>query len=187
MYLVLAQLWKYAENVNPLNNHFGTLESKSGLNGTWIWAGKHWDKKDLIKRGLPDVIVTVTSNSENSQAIILDGDGEDGEFVKDQQCKKATRVWIVNSFSAQRWKIDGSTLKNKEGLWKSVDSWTFKVKDSTEDDGLIYIENTSKAKVLEATSDGKVIQEELVEDKAHQLWRKGTPDGHDSEFVKKTM
>ena len=92
MYLVLAQLWKYAENVNPLNNHFGTLESKSGLNGTWIWAGKHWDKKDLIKRGLPDVIVTVTSNSENSQAIILDGEGEDGEFVKEQQCKKATGV-----------------------------------------------------------------------------------------------
>ena len=41
---------------------------------------------------------------------------------------------------------------------------------------MIYIENTSKTKVLEATSDGKVIQEELVEGKAHQLWKKGTPD-----------
>ena len=30
---------------------------------------------------------------------------------------------------------------------------------------------------MEATSDGKVIQEELVEGKAHQLWKKGTPDG----------
>ena len=38
---------------------------------------------------------------------------------------------------------------------------------------------------MEATSDGKVIQEKLVEGKAHQLWKKGTPDGHDSEFVKK--
>ena len=41
---------------------------------------------------------------------------------------------------------------------------------------MIYIENTSKAKVLGATSDGKVIQEFLVEGKADQLWKKGKPD-----------
>ena len=41
---------------------------------------------------------------------------------------------------------------------------------------MIYIENTSKAKVLGATSDGKVIQEFLVEGKADQLWKKGEPD-----------
>jgi hypothetical protein len=52
---------------------------------------------------------------------------------------------------------------------------------------LIYIENTSKAKVLEATNDGKVIQEELVEGKARQLWKRRTPDGLDSEFVKKNI
>ena len=39
-------------------------------------------------------------------------------------------------------------LKNKAGLWKSVDSWIFKPKN----DGLISIENTSKAKVLETTN-----------------------------------
>ena len=131
----------------------------------------------------------MTSNSENSQAIILDGEGEDGEFVKEQQCKKATGVWIVNSFSAQRWKIDktdGNILKDKEDLWKSVDCWTFRYKDPTKEYGLIYIENTSKAKVLEATNDGKVIQEELVEGKARQLWKR-TPDGLDSEFVKKNI
>ena len=50
--------------------------------------------------------------------------------------------------------------------------WIFKPKD----DDLIYIENTSKAKVLGATSDGKVIQEFLVEGKADQLWKKGEPD-----------
>ena len=53
---------------------------------------KQWDKKDHIKRGLPEVIVTVTSDGEKRQAITLDGDGEDGEFVKEQQCKKVTRV-----------------------------------------------------------------------------------------------
>ena len=63
-------------------------------------------------------------------------------------------------------------LKNKAGLWKSVDSWIFKPKN----DGLISIENTSKRKVLGATSDGKVIQEVFVEGKADQLWKKGKLD-----------
>ena len=63
-------------------------------------------------------------------------------------------------------------LKNKTGIWKSDDLWIFK----TEEDDLIYIENTSNKKVLEATSDGKVIQEFLVEGKADQLWKKGEPD-----------
>ena len=63
-------------------------------------------------------------------------------------------------------------LKNKGGLWKSVDSWISK----TEDDGLIYIQNTSKTKVLGAKSDGEVIQEVFAEGKANQLWKKGRPD-----------
>ena len=63
-------------------------------------------------------------------------------------------------------------LKNKEGIWKSVDSWVFKPKG----DDLIYIENTSKTKVLETTNDNKVILEDFEEDKAEQLWKKGKPD-----------
>ena len=65
-------------------------------------------------------------------------------------------------------------LKNKAGLWKSVDLWIFKPKDNDS----IYIENTSKSKVLAAASDGKVIQE--VKGKAFQLWKKGNldPEGY---------
>jgi hypothetical protein len=63
-------------------------------------------------------------------------------------------------------------LKNKAGLWKSVDSWIFKTKHGD----LIYIENTSKTKVLGATSDGKAIQEVFLEGKTDQLWKKGKPD-----------
>ena len=66
-------------------------------------------------------------------------------------------------------------LKNKAGLWKSVDSWIFKTKDID----LILIENTSKTKVLGATSDGKVILEDFEEGKAHQLWKKGELDAQD--------
>ena len=63
-------------------------------------------------------------------------------------------------------------LKNKEGVWNSDDLWNFESKD----DGLICVENTSKTKVLGATTDGKVVQEFLVEGKAEQFWKKGKPD-----------
>jgi hypothetical protein len=76
-------------------------------------------------------------------------------------------------FSNWNWVLDDNMLKNRAGLWKSYDSWLFKNKG----DDLIYIENTSKTKVLGATSDdGKVFQEVFVEDKAEQLWKKGKPD-----------
>jgi hypothetical protein len=56
--------------------------------------------------------------------------------------------------------------------------WIFKPKDDdgTQDDDLIYIENTSRKKVLGATIDGKVIQEDFEEGKTEQLWKKGKPD-----------
>merc|ERR1719362_985629 len=72
----------------------------------------------------------------------------------------------------QRWKLDNKKLENKEGVWTSDDLWIFKTKD----DDLIYVENTSKTKVLGATSDGKVILEDFEDGKAHQLWRKGELD-----------
>ena len=50
--------------------------------------------------------------------------------------------------------------------------WIYKTKE----DDLIYIENTSKTKVLGSTSDCKVIEEVKVEGKAEQLWNKGEPD-----------
>ena len=53
--------------------------------------------------------------------------------------------------------------------------WIFKTKDND----LVYIENTSKTKVLQATSDGKVIQEVFEEGKAEQLWKKGKPMAQD--------
>ena len=77
--------------------------------------------------------------------------------------------------SDQKWKLEDKLLKNKAGVWKSDDSWIFKPKDND----LIYIENTSKAKILGATSDGNYILEDSEEGKAHQLWKKGEPDAED--------
>ena len=51
--------------------------------------------------------------------------------------------------------------------------WIF---NTTKGNDLIYINNTSKAKVLGATSDGKVILEDFEIDNAHQLWSKGERD-----------
>ena len=64
-------------------------------------------------------------------------------------------------------------LKNKEGVWTSVDMWNFK---TNEDDDLVYIENTSRNKVLEITKGGQVLLKDYKEDKIEQLWKKSEPD-----------
>ena len=64
-------------------------------------------------------------------------------------------------------------LKNKAGIWKSDDLWNFKTKI----DDWIYIENTSKKKVMGARRNSiKVILEDYEEGKAEQLWKKGETD-----------
>ena len=62
-------------------------------------------------------------------------------------------------------------LENDLYGFDSDDKWNFKNKDD-----LIYIENISKTKVLEATDDDKVILEDFEDDKAEQLWKKGEPN-----------
>ena len=41
---------------------------------------------------------------------------------------------------------------------------------------MFYIENVLRNKVLGCTNNGQVIEEDLVEDKAGQLWKKGKPN-----------
>ena len=50
--------------------------------------------------------------------------------------------------------------------------WNFNPKGN----GLIWIENTSKTKVLGAIKDGEVILEDSEDGNAQQLWRKGELD-----------
>ena len=63
-------------------------------------------------------------------------------------------------------------MTNTADEWISTDDWNFKPKGS-----LIYIENTSKSKVLEADCDGKVTEEDFIEDNPRQLWKKGIAIG----------
>ena len=57
---------------------------------------------------------------------------------------------------------------------ESVDSWIFTPKGNE-----WIIENNSETKVLEATSDSKVIFKDFDEGKAEQLWKKGELDADD--------
>ena len=112
--------------------------------------------RDHIEAGLSMVKEILPNSINEVELLIVRGDMEliekNGEFVKKQQCKKATRVKRFNSYSGQRWKLDNNKkLENKKGVWKSDDLWIFKPKG----DDMIYIENTAKAKVLGATSNGK--------------------------------
>ena len=66
-------------------------------------------------------------------------------------------------------------LKDKEGLWTSDDEWKFTPFNKTHDN-FIYIENSSKTKVLASSSGGKVDQENFEEGKAQQLWKKESED-----------
>ena len=63
-------------------------------------------------------------------------------------------------------------LKNKAGLWKSDedDTWVFKNRGND----LISIKKNSV--VLEATSDGRVIERIFEKGKDDQLWKKEKPD-----------
>ena len=74
-------------------------------------------------------------------------------------------------FSAQLWKMHQLQLKSKQGLWNSFNKWKFKDREVS-----IYIENSSKTKVLGITKDSKVILEVKDEQKDEQLWKKGVPD-----------
>ena len=76
-----------------------------------------------------------------------------------------------------RYPVDGKSLKNKAGVWKSDDLWIFKPKDNDSIYG--YIEITSKSKVLGAASDGTVIPEAKKPSSQEQLWKKGEPDAED--------
>ena len=82
-----------------------------------------------------------------------------------------------HSDPSQLWHLEGSTLKNKAAnLWKSHDEWKF-----GQEGEMYYIKNVTKKKVLEATTFGKVIEEDFEEDKLkpRQLWKKVDPvEGH---------
>ena len=77
-------------------------------------------------------------------------------------------VTFITFILGQLWTFNDSILKNTANEWISTDEWNFKPKGS-----LIYIENTSKSKVLEADCDGKVTEEDFIEDNPRQLWKKG--------------
>ena len=63
--------------------------------------------------------------------------------------------------------MKGQTLENMGNNWQSIDEWKLKIEGE-----MFYIENSSNNKVLGATIDGKVVEEDFVGGKGEQLWSK---------------
>ena len=62
-------------------------------------------------------------------------------------------------------------LTNLKGIWQSVDLWNLTTKDD-----LVYIENTTKKKVLAISNNNQIILEDFEAGKAEQLWKRGEPN-----------
>ena len=81
--------------------------------------------------------------------------------------KEAIRIKAHNILG-QLWKLDGTTLTNKAGIWQSNDAWNLRNQDT-----IIYIENISKDKVFGLAYDGNdVVPQTSLQNKASQLWKK---------------
>ena len=63
--------------------------------------------------------------------------------------------------------MKGQTLENMGNNWQSIDEWKLKTEGE-----MFYIENSSNNKVLGATIDDKVVEEDFVVGKGEQLWSK---------------
>ena len=63
-------------------------------------------------------------------------------------------------------------MTDKANIWQSKDEWNFLANDTLG----MYIENTSKDRVLGIANGGKVIEEEYVKDNKKQLWERGVAD-----------
>ena len=63
--------------------------------------------------------------------------------------------------------MKGQTLENMGNNWQSIDEWKLKAEGE-----MFYIENTLNNKVLGATIDDKVVEEDVVVGKVEQLWSK---------------
>ena len=61
----------------------------------------------------------------------------------------------------------GQTLENMGTNWQSIGQWKLKKEGE-----VFYIENTLNNKVLGATIDDKVVEEDVVVGKVEQLWSK---------------
>ena len=64
--------------------------------------------------------------------------------------------------------MSGTTLKNKGNIYLSNDKWKLKSKGS-----LVYIENSSKNKILAVGDDNIVNEEALVRNDTKQMWNRG--------------
>ena len=79
-------------------------------------------------------------------------------------------TFYLLKFSDQLWKLSGTTLMNKAHIYPPCDKWKLRNKGEK-----VYIENSSKNKVLSVGKDDIVNEESLIKNdsKGKQTWTKG--------------
>ena len=130
---------------------------------TSIKSKKHQpDKQKQKKKGK-------TQEGKNQLDVDVDKEKKKPQYLKHDNITRTTKV---GEEITQRWKLgNDSRFKNKEGVWRSSETWSFITKGQNK----MYIKN-SEGKVLAAQRDGKVIQEFVIEGRNEQLWKKGVPN-----------
>ena len=72
-------------------------------------------------------------------------------------------------FLGQMWKLNGTRLVNKGGLWKSYDNWTL---DGPTDDQTYFIENESNKRILAIKdTDDTVISIKKIDDVQYDVFK----------------
>ena len=92
-----------------------------------------------------------------------------GELVKNNDLCKIAAKLAIKLYLGQAWKLDNTTLINKGGIWRSANEWNF----IPNDDGTIYIEDTSDDNKVLGLKGDEVVPEVKVSNKKGQLWIKG--------------
>ena len=98
-----------------------------------------------------------------------------------QQCLAASKESLIEIdpngelIQRQLWKMSGTSLISKANIWQSKHEW--KLKSVKKEAGKIYIENTSKDKVLATLNNYQLVEVAFDNNNARQKWKKGPANG----------
>ena len=98
-----------------------------------------------------------------------------------QQCLGASKESLIEIdpngelIQRQLWKVSGTKLINKANVWQSGHEW--KLKPVEKKGGKVYIENSSKDKVLATKNKHQLVEDAFDKQNDSQKWKKGPANG----------
>ena len=163
-------MWKHNPGLRTLDNK----------DGNWMYMQEHWtlplkeEKEKVYIETLKGCVLEL--NNEDQTVLLINVTDSSSKLVKIMMERRLySHLLCLLSDPSQLWKLegDGRVLGNKANFPILDKEWSI---TSKRKDGF-NIENVSnKSLVLGITSYGTVIEEEFVDGKPGQLWKKGKPD-----------